>query len=238
MSVRLRALILILTAIYLAQNLARGTLYYYIGPRFGWLAILAVILLIVIAGAYHLVERREEGHDPSQEDERTSAWPLVILALPLLLGVIVPARPLGASAAANRGITTGVALPNAGQSVTLSVLPGDRTVLDWARLIADNPDPAALDGQPADVVGFVYRDSRFAVDQLMVGRFTIACCVADALAVGVMVEADNAAQFPADTWVRVTGRFRAGEFDGEGMPVLLADTVEPVQPPEQPYLFP
>jgi putative membrane protein len=88
------------------------------------------------------------------------------------------------------------------------------------------------------VIGFVYRDPRFAENQFMVARFTITCCVADALAIGLVTEADDAADLPDDSWVRVEGTFAEGTLDGDAMPVLVAETVTPIEPPEHPYLYP
>jgi putative membrane protein len=243
---RLKALILILMAIFFAEKFASGKLYYYIGPRFAWLAIVAVALLILLAGAYNLIGKGKEDHhhdhadhdhhyDPSSE--RASIWPLVVVALPLALGVIVPAQPLGASAVSTRGISTDVAAAG-GSENRLTIVPAERNVLDWVRALNATTDPAGLNGQEADVVGFVYRDPRFADDQFMVGRFTLTCCVADALAIGLVVKSDQSARLQQDTWVRVKGSFLAGDLDGQKMPVLIADEITPVQEPEQPYLYP
>jgi uncharacterized membrane protein YcgQ (UPF0703/DUF1980 family) len=38
--------------------------------------------------------------------------------------------------------------------------------------------------------------------------------------------------------VRVTGQFQAGAFRDQEMPVLLASSVEVVEQPEHPYLYP
>ncbi len=243
---RFKALLLILMALFFAEKYVSGKLYFYIGPRFSWLAIVAVGLLILLAGSYNLVEG-QKGRDPSTHKhehpysgpvDRTAVWSLVMVALPLVLGVLVPARPLGASAVPNRGVTTNLAVAADRNSDTLSVVPAERNLLDWVRLISANPDPGALNGEEADVVGFVYRDPRFASDQFMVARFTITCCVADALAIGVVVSADEAAEYPPDTWVRVRGTFQEGYLDEAAVPVLMADEITPVQPPEQPYLYP
>lgn len=237
---RLKALILILMAIFFAQLFVSGRLFYYIGPRFSWLCIVAICLFIVLAGAYKLVDR--EGNDTHHDHEdtgtvqpRTSIWSLLIPALPLILAVIIPSRPLGATAALTRGVSIGASL---GSAATLNVEPSARTVLDWARAMSELTDPAALDGQSADVVGFVYRDVRFAKNQFMVARFTITCCVADALAIGVVVNAQNASQLTDNSWVHVKGTFAKGELDGKAMPILTASDIAPVQPPEQPYLYP
>ncbi len=246
---RLKALLLILLAMFLAEKFVSGKLYYYIGPRFGWLSVVGVGLLILLAGSYKLISDRDDaqhippdhapshGHRHDPHNETVSAWPLVIVAFPLILGITIPARPLGANAIANRGITTDVA-GAADQGSRLTVVPSERNILDWVRVMNEDPDPAALDGQEADIVGFVYRDARFDAEQFMVGRFTLTCCVADALAIGVVVQTEEPANYPADTWVRVRGTFEAGIVDGSAVPVLMASEITPVQPPEQPYLYP
>jgi putative membrane protein len=272
-AIRLKALILILTAIFFAYKFVNGTLYYYIGPRFGWLTLVAVALLILIGGAYNLVEgegdpaddapgegvhahqghdhahqydghQHDDHHDHSTHDHHAhhhspaNWWPLLLVSLPLMLGTLVPAQPLGASAISNRGVNTEVAVAADETERTLTVVAGERNVLDWVRAMSEDPDPAALDGEGADVIGFVYRDPRFAENQFMVARFTITCCVADALAIGLVAEADGAADLPDDSWVRVEGTFAEGSLDGDAMPVLVAETVTPIQPPEHPYLYP
>src|SRR5690242_16712970 len=96
---RYKALLLILTAIFLTEKFVSGTLYYYVGPRLSWLSIVAIALLIILAGAYDLVGRQVENDDHElhahTDGGSHSVWPLVIVALPLALGVIIPVRPLG-----------------------------------------------------------------------------------------------------------------------------------------------
>ncbi|HEC21781.1 MAG TPA: TIGR03943 family protein [Chloroflexi bacterium] len=238
---RFKALILILMAIFFAEKLVSGKLYFYIGPRFGWLSALAVALFIILAGSYNMVgqqgtESEHEHHDHGHE--KTSAWSLLIVSLPLILGTLIPARPLGASAVSSRGIATDLAPEGETSDRTLTIVPAERNILDWVRVISTSPDPAALAGEEADVVGFVYRDARFASDQFMVARFTITCCVADATAIGLVVQSPEASRYADDSWVRVKGTFAKGTLDGQPIPLIVADEITPVQPPEQPYLYP
>ncbi len=245
---RYKALILIFMALFFAEKYVSGKLYYYIGPRFSWLAIVAVALFIMLAGAYNLVEKRQpdevdhhddhEGHDHSHPEEKQPIWPLLLVALPLALGVVIPARPLGASAVANRGVSTDIGLAADSRDTRLSIVASERNILDWVREMNTDPNPSALNGQEASIVGFVYRDPRFDGNQFLVARFTITCCVADALAIGVVVNSNQASRFAADSWVEVHGTFQQGDLDGDAMPVLLADEITPVQAPEQPYLYP
>ena len=231
---RYKALLLILLAIFFAQKYVSGKLYFYIAPRFGWLAVLSMALLIILAGAYRLVDTTPNG----QTSDSGSAATFVILAIPLLLGTLVPSQPLGASAVSSRGVSTDVAFAADSEAGRLTVVPSQRTVLDWVRVMSEDEDPGSLDGQEADIVGFVYRDVRFADDQFMVGRFAITCCVADALAIGVVVTTEDAQEYTQDTWVRVHGTFRRGEVEGQPIPVLSVTEIERIQQPEQPYLYP
>jgi uncharacterized repeat protein (TIGR03943 family) len=84
----------------------------------------------------------------------------------------------------------------------------------------------------------VYPDPRLPPGSFLLARFTLACCVADAFAIGVMVEWPQAEELEVGSWVRVRGPMAVGEIEGQTLPRLLADSLEPIQPPDQPYLFP
>jgi uncharacterized membrane protein YcgQ (UPF0703/DUF1980 family) len=60
--------------------------------------------------------------------------------------------------------------------------------------------------------------------------------VADSVAIGVPVNWDQ--PLTSDTWVRVQGHLQAGEFKGEQWPIIQPTSVEVVERPEHPYLYP
>jgi putative membrane protein len=229
-------------------KLSDGTLNFYINQRFAWLSFVAVLLLSVLALTlvYRLIERRAapaEQHDHSDHDhhhhQHGLSWGgIALLALPMLLGLLVPARPLGASAITSRGI--GLTAPDSPSSAVVAqrAITGPRNVLDWLREFSRNADPSAFSGQSVDVVGFVYRDTRNSSDQFWVSRFTISCCVADATAIGLLVQTAQAADLKNDSWVQVTGKLTVGEFAGENIPVITPDKIELVDQPDNPYLYP
>ncbi len=159
---------------------------------------------------------------------------LAIIAVPLLLGTLIPSRPLGA-AAVNADFNTN-ALASTDNMATFTTDPLSRNVLDWIRVFSASDDLTSFNGQEAEVVGFVYRDDTFHENQFLVARFTISCCVADSTAIGLPVAWDE--DIPADTWVKVYGRFQVADFRGEPHPVLQPIEVEIVPQPEQPYLYP
>ena len=215
-------------------------MYNYIGARFGWLALLAAVVFIIL-GIAALRDPHNEAEDHAHEhshEHPASRWPLAILAVPLVLGVVIPARPLGAIEVANQGVTTGVSAPGADVRTSLTIVPAERNVLDWVRAIGAASDPAALDGQEVNVVGFVYRDVRYRADQIMVARFAVSCCVADARAMGLVVQIADAAQYKTGAWVQVKGVFQTGSLDSSPLPVVAAREIKPVEQPAQPYLYP
>ncbi|MEP7285224.1 MAG: TIGR03943 family protein [Chloroflexota bacterium] len=185
-----------------------------------------------------LQETGHEGHNHGA----AASWPvLALVAVPLVLGVIVPAKPLGASAVGTSGVSTSFnALQAGGGSATqLSVASTDRNVLDWVRAFNGSSNVDEFNAQPADMIGFVYRDIRFKDQPLfMVARFTISCCVADASAIGVIVQSDQAAKLAPDSWVHIKGKFQSQQFDGAKTPILVADSIEPTNQPDHPYLYP
>jgi putative membrane protein len=158
----------------------------------------------------------------------------------LVLGLVIPPRALNASALAVRGVNVSSPLSVSGNTLASAnrLAPGDRNVLDWIRAFNSAKDESDFDGQPADITGFIYHDPRLSKTQFMVDRFAITCCVADALAVGMVVEWPKAAEMTDNGWVRVRGTIKATLLEGQYIPLLQAETVDEMPEPEQPYLFP
>lgn len=237
-----KGLFFLALAVFFGRHFLGGTLFYYIGQRFAWLVPLAAVgcMLIALGVLFH----RDEEHDHDEDDEhrhgQALTWTgLALVLAPLLLGWLIPPRPLDSAALSTREI--GLAAPDrvaTGPVRPISLGPREKNILDWLAAFAQNPDPQAFVGQEAHVVGFVYRDDRFeTATSFMVTRFAITCCVADATAVGLLVRWPQADELATDTWVEVRGRFDLGTFQGQSLPVLVAESVTPVEPPAQPYLY-
>ena len=176
-------------------------------------------------------------HDHTHHNKGLALW---WIALPLFIGLLFPAKAFDGSAALVRGMnTTAPSTANTsagGGEVTLP--PEQRTVLDWVRSFNNQENPSEINGQPADVTGFVYQDIRLQPGQFMVARFSLACCVADASAIGMVVDWPEAKSLSINQWVRVRGTVKVGILDEKSVPMIEALSVEDVQAPAQPYLFP
>lgn len=255
----LQALILGGLGLFLLHKIWSGTLYWYINQRFMILILLAAIGFLGLARTV-LPSRRPAGqasghdhehppgpgptqanaHDHNQAQGGAGAvWGLLLVAIPLVLGLLVPARPLGSSAIANKGLNTSAPL-TAGSAapVQLEMASTDRNVLDWVRAFAYADDPLEYAGEAADVVGFVYHHSSLAADQFLVSRFAVTCCSADATAIGMLVTWPGAAGLESNRWVRVRGPVAVGTFAGRPIPLVMAEALEGVEAPSQPYLYP
>jgi uncharacterized repeat protein (TIGR03943 family) len=233
-----QALILALMGLYLLSRVWNGSILLYINQRFVFLVFFAGLFFVVLAQVHYAERISGQGDDQTMADNpRSNMW---WLAIPILIGFLIPARPLSPSVVTNRGISMDAPLSARIEDTAsiLSLSPTERTVLDWIRLFSFSENVQQFVGQPVDVTGFVFSDGRLTANQFMVGRFTITCCVADATALGMIVEYPQAAVLKEHNWVRVQGKIDLIERDERLFPVIVAESVEAVPQPEQPYLFP
>jgi uncharacterized repeat protein (TIGR03943 family) len=239
----LKSLLLLGMGLYFTYIIATGNLANYVNARFAWLSYVAagLFLLLGISGVFSLLRGNTGEHEHHHDDDHVHprlSWPIFgLLALPLILGVLIPSRPLS-SAAAGGSISLSAVSTNNTQTAAFSSNPLEWNVLDWLRAFHNSGDPASFNGKQVDVIGFVYREPTFGKNQFMVARFAISCCVADASAIGLPVVWDKAGSFKQDTWVRVKGALQAGDFRGDSVPMLQAASVETVEQPAHPYLYP
>jgi uncharacterized repeat protein (TIGR03943 family) len=237
-----QALILLALALFLAVKLITGKLDVYINIRFAPLTVFAIIALVLMA--YSLMRYSEESEHEQDEDHHEhshsiSVYGLLFVLIPVLIGILIPARPLDAAAATTRGVNVSAPIvSSAAQAQSFESVADQRNVLDWIRIFNSGTDVTPYVGQTADVIGFVFRDGRLTENQFLVSRFVITCCAADGLAIGMVVNWDQTSTLTENTWVRVKGAVEPYQLEGQPVPLIQADSVEIVQEPEQPYLFP
>jgi uncharacterized repeat protein (TIGR03943 family) len=228
--------LLIGLGLYFVYNIVSGNLANYINARFAWLSYVAAgIFLLLGLHSLYIQTRGETAR--SIRHQPVSTLTLFITSIPLILGTLVPSQPLGIEAINGSISTMSGAIGGPGPSA-FTIPPEQRNVLDWLRAFNSAGDYNELNGLPADVIGFVYVEPTFGEDQFMVARFTVSCCVADASAIGLPVAWAEAASLPQGEWVRVRGALQVGEFRGDVMPILQAESIEIVEQPKHPYLYP
>ena len=239
----LRAAVVLALAAVLAIRYLDGSLGYFINLRYGWLTVVAMVSLVLLAAALLATAPTRARREPGER----VAMPWMgaaLLVVPVLLALIPP-RPLGTDAMATRALQIGSVPAAAGRGAVSELEVGasgaPRTVLDWLVLFDQEAggggDLSRFAGESARVRGFVYRDERFPAGTFMVSRFLLSCCAADAAPIGLAVRWPDAEFLEDDAWVWVSGDFSVESFLGERMPVLVGAEVTAADQPPQPYLY-
>lgn len=232
----LKSLLLLGLGGYFLYIIASGNLSNYINIRFAWLSYLAagLFILLGVVSLYALLRPQPHEHDHCQHDHdhSTISWPVLgVIAIPLLLGLLVPSQPLGAAAVDGDFNAIGGEMATA-----LDIPPQERNMLDWVRLFNASDDVTAFNGAPVNITGFVFHDESYPDGVFMMARFTISCCVADSVAIGIPVSWTE--NLPADSWIQVKGQLQTGIVSGREQPIIHASTVDIIDRPEHPYLYP
>jgi uncharacterized repeat protein (TIGR03943 family) len=217
--------------LYLMILILTNRLSNYINLQFGWLTLVSAVLLLTLGG-WSLWQMRRPTQGAAHLPIQLSS--VLILSIPVLFGLLVPSQPLGADA-----ITGGVSLNPVGGSTVQSYVkpPLERNILEWLREFSNTPNPASFDGQEVDVVGFIYREPTMEANQFMVARFTMSCCVADAFAIGMPVIVETPTDMEDGAWIRIRGTLSSGTFNGEAVPIITPTAIDPIEIPNQPYLY-
>lgn len=217
------------TAALLLSKWLRGQLDFYIHPRYTTLSILSALVLLLMAGV------RLRGIF-SDRPAREPGWGMLLLGMPLLLGTLIPAQPLGASTLGDRGLS----VPGVAAASSWTPPARDDTaswnLMDWSFAVVTQGE--ALIGQPADVIGFVYADPQLGPDMFYASRYVITCCAADGAAVGMPIVWKGGGALPNDSWVRVRGSVGGATIGGASQLAIIATQVEVTAEPDVPYLFP
>ncbi|MBL8045971.1 MAG: TIGR03943 family protein [Anaerolineales bacterium] len=244
--------IMLAFGLYLAERIWSGAVFFYINERFLPLIAFGAVGALVLAGGALVAARQKDDaehhhdehnhnhdHDHTHAPQRFPLGTVLLVALPILLGVLIPARPLGATAIDQKGLNvTGPLTVSGGAAAKLEIAPENRTILDWMRAFNYAADPSTFTNQPANVVGFVYRPDQLTGTQFLVSRFVVTCCAADGSAVGLLVEWPQAINLEENGWVRVRGPVSVGTLDGKPIPLITAASIESVPQPDQPYMYP
>lgn len=235
----LKSIILFSLGVFLVLKIIDGSLFYYINRRFLWLTILGAIGFLLLSVALYLgFANHEHCHDHDHQHAK-GIGPLLIICIPLFLGFLFPAQPLDASVIENKGISLAApVISQTGEQLSLDQPADSRTILDWVRAFNYSEDPGEFNGETASVIGFVYHDDRLTADQFMVGRIAVTCCVADAFAIGMVVEWPKASRMADNSWVHVEGTVQATNVGGWELPLIVAEDVSPTDPPPEPYVYP
>ena len=162
-----------------------------------------------------------------------------LLLLTAILGLTITPRVFASQTALQRGVTDVLqATRSQPQAFRSSVRSDERTLTDWVRTLNVYPEPDAYTGQKVKVQGFVIHPPNLPSDYLLLSRFVITCCAADAYPVGLPVKlTQNSPVYPQDNWLEVEGKMITQDLQNKRQLTIQAISLKPIPEPQNPYEY-
>ncbi len=221
-----------------------GKLNLLIHPDYFWLVITGGcgLLVVAILKAWQLLaQRRRRAVAPMQHVSLLPpGFSSVLLLVTAIAGLIFTPHVFASQSAIQRGVTDFMAATRSHpQAFRTSVPPEQRSLVDWVRTLNVYPEPDAYTGQKVKVQGFVIYPPQLPPEYLLLSRFVITCCAADAYPVGLPVKlTQKRSVYPPDTWLEVEGQMLTENLAGKRQLTILAN-VPPrkIPEPSHPYEY-
>ena len=228
-----------------------GQLSLLIHPNyFGMVVVTGIILLIFAAlrvfQLLNQVRQRKRGKAVTMPVAQhislfPPGWSNILLIAAAILGLVVTPKVFASQTALQRGITDSVSMTRSQpQAFRSASKPEERSLIEWVRTLNVYPEPDAYTGQAVKVQGFVVHPPELSSQYLMISRFVITCCAADAYPVGLPVKLtnENRNAYPVDKWFEVQGKMSTETLNGKRQLVIEATApFKKISEPANPYYY-
>jgi uncharacterized repeat protein (TIGR03943 family) len=216
-----------------------GKLNLLIHPNYFWLVITGGLGLLVVSGlkALELLQRRRRTKATAHITLFPPGFSSALLLATAIIGLLFTPRVFASQAALQRGVTDSLgATRSQPQAFRSSVRPEERSLLDWVRTLNVYPEPDAYTGQKVKLQGFVIHPPELPQKYLLLSRFVITCCAADAYPVGLPVKlTQNRQVYPPDSWLEVQGQMITENLGGKRQLAIQASSLKQISEPKNPY---
>lgn len=101
-----------------------------------------------------------------------------------------------------------------------------------------NDNPKSYAGKKIKMSGFVFKEEGFEKNQLVISRFLITHCIADASIIGFLTEYNGAKSIKEDTWIEIEGVLEMGDYGGSELPIIKVTSLNVIDEPSEPYIYP
>lgn len=233
--------------IFILSLFFRHVMTWYINPGYVWSTTLAGAVLVGI-GAVGVARHQETSCQScgtgcecgcGQSSPRVLTYAL--LSLPLVLALIFPPRGLAAFSANERGPQiAGISAVHGVTSmrrVSLSVDTRSFSMEDWVGALSADPNPRDYKGKPVRVSGMVlHASASVPAGYVMVMRYLVTCCIADARPVGVIVKDTSHGALRDNQWVTVTGTMGSASDSGQQVAVVNPTAIVNIKS-GNPYIY-
>lgn len=239
--------------IFILSLFLRHIMTWYINPNYVIPTTIAGALLIGLSVVRLTSQGEEESccatgsccADGSCGSAAPKLWSYLLLSFPLLLALIFPPRSLAAFSALQRGIQvagtgTGTGLVTRSSvvsRVSLSIDTRTFGMQDWVGALSADPNPKDFLGKPINLAGLVVHNSASAPPgYIMVIRYQVTCCIADARPEGLVVRDTSHGKLQDNQWVSLTGKMGETDFQGQKMAVVIPSRMMVIKA-RDPYMY-
>ena len=153
-------------------------------------------------------------------------WPWWSSAAIAILVLLVPPNPSFSDLAESR--PQGWPEP---PELAFVLPPEQRTLTEWVRLLRSQQDPDLVDGNPVNISGFVWAQTK---GPPLIARLTVRCCLADATPAGLPVLWPEGFSPTTNQWLSIQGEMAVTVRHEQRMAVLIAKTITPIARPKRP----
>lgn len=225
--------------ILLLKYWLNGKLALLIHPNYFWLVYVTSLCLLVISilKGWQLLQRRR-ALPPSMQ--HLTLFPPgfsgALLLTTAILGLSITPRVFASQTALQRGVTDVTLTRPQPQAFRSSRQPEERSLVEWVRTLNVYPEPDSYTGQKVKVQGFVIYPPELPEQYLLLSRFVITCCAADAYPVGLPVKlTQNRQVYPVDRWLEVEGQMITQNLGGKRQLTIQASSLKQIAEPQNPY---
>lgn len=164
-------------------------------------------------------------------------WSSGLLVFTAILGLLVEPKVFTSQTAIQRGVTESLTSTRVqAQSFHKTSKPEERSLIGWIRTLSVNPEPDSYTNQKVNVNGFVVYSPDLSSQYLLLTRFVITCCAADAYPVSLPVKLNGTRDtYKPDTWLQVEGKMITETLSGKRQLTIEANSVKEIPEPANPY---
>ena len=230
-----------------------GELNILIHPNFFALTNLTGVFLILIAcykGAQLLYQQRRSRRFRNRGVSTAApemqhitlfppGWSAGLLLFAAILGFLISPRVFASEKAMMRDVNDFLPVTQSQpQAFRTARKPEERSLIDWVRTLTVYPEPDAYKGQGVNVQGFVIHLPDLPDEYLLISRFVITCCAADAYPVGLPVKLSHSRNvYPPDTWLEIQGEMSTEMLGDRRQLTIVAHSIEEIPEPRNPYEY-
>lgn len=220
-----------------------GKLYLLIHPNYMGLTIVAGMVLIAVSGFRLMSLLRQLRRPQTNVSQHLSlfppGWSSVLLLATAILGLMISPRAFASETAVQRGVNDTLTLTRVKpQAFRAGSNSEDKSIVDWVRTLAVYPEPDAYTGQKVKVQGFVVHSQTLPKDHLLISRFVLTCCAADAYPISLPVKLPQSRDaYKPDAWFEVKGQMITETLAGKRQLTVQAATLNEIPEPKNPYNY-